>query len=222
MLKKVQLYINFRIQVLYLYQVRRMKNNKGFTMVELLAVIALIGILSAGAAIAITSTIARNKEKVAQQQKETILDAAVTYIMNKKLYVPICTRGSASNPTYVNITPAMVDTANKKIEENITFKGERAKFDNLNADKALQNVQTGSSGKFGTLNNKKCYKLVRVQQANNCVVAGNLHYSVIVVYAKGSDEDADGKEDTGGAGTLTAVASTGLCSQRCMFYTSFF
>ena len=198
-----------------------MKNNKGFTMVELLAVIALIGILSAGAAIAITSTIARNKEKVAQQQKETIMDAAVTYIMNKKLYVPICTKGSASSPTYVNITPAMVDTANKKIEENVTFKGERAKFDNLNADTALQTALSGSSGTFGNLHNKKCYKLVSVQtlikeglveQANNCVVASNLHYSVIVVYAKGSDEDADGKEDTGGAGTLTAVASTGLCS----------
>ena len=54
-------------------------NKKGFTMVELLAVLILLGVLAIIAIPAINSTINSSKEKAKEAQAEIILDAAQSY-----------------------------------------------------------------------------------------------------------------------------------------------
>mgnify|MGYP003508521194 FL=1 len=72
-------------------------NKKGFTMVELLAVLILLGVLAIIAIPAINSTINSSKEKAKTVQKEIIIKAAHSYVaenrndiaMDEATYIPV-------------------------------------------------------------------------------------------------------------------------------------
>ena len=189
-----------------------MNNNKGFTLVELMAVIAILAILLIGGSLAVTSVIQRQKQKLKEDQIKTIEDAAITYVLNKKFYVPVCKNTSGG---LVTITQDMVVSANSAIEGNSTWRGKRGNFVQLNEDNSLKSKLSGASGIFGNLKNNKCYKIISVQtlreegfveKVEDCDLAANNRYSVIVVYAQGDASDPTG------AGQLVAVSDKNICS----------
>lgn len=186
-------------------------NRKGFTLVEVMAVIAILGILLVGGGMAISSVITHQKEKIKQENIKTIEDAAITYVLNKKYYVPVCKTSAGM----VTINKDKVKEVNTIIENNNTYRGKRGDFKSLNSDTNLKAALSGASGKFGRLLDNNCYKLVSVdtlikegfvEKVNDCNVATNANHSVIVVYAMGDAADPTG------AGQLVAVSDAGLCS----------
>ena len=67
---------------------RRLETKKGFTMVELLAVIVILGILTTISIVGIQSMMARAKEKYYESQEQSILAAARNFSEKNKQYLP--------------------------------------------------------------------------------------------------------------------------------------
>ena len=65
-----------------------MKNNKGFTLVELLAVVTILGILSSIAIIGVSKLIDKSKKDADEQQKQTLIMAAKSYFQDNRSMLP--------------------------------------------------------------------------------------------------------------------------------------
>ena len=65
-----------------------MKKNKGFTLVELLAVIVIIGILSVITIVSVSRLISKSKNEQLKQQKNTIAMAAENYMQSNRVFLP--------------------------------------------------------------------------------------------------------------------------------------
>ena len=77
-----------------------MKDNKGFTLVELLAVIAIIAILGLIALEAIESVNKGNKEKAENINRNGILVSAVAYVPTSSVELPNSPTGSSGCTVY--------------------------------------------------------------------------------------------------------------------------
>jgi len=188
-----------------------MLNNKGFTLIEIMAVIAILAILIAGAGLAVTSVINRQKIRVQNEKVEIIKDAAIAYVQNKKFFIPSCvhTDNSTTPPTktYKTITDAQVESLNQKLEET-AYKSIRNNFSSLNSNTAIANYFKGVIG----VDNEKCYKLISVQtlyeegfieKGQECYTGTRSTYSTIVVYSQGDVNNPEG--------TLVAVPAKHFC-----------
>ncbi len=189
-----------------------MMNNKGFTLVEIMAVIAILAILIAGAGIAVTSVINRQKQKVQDEKEAIILDAAVAYVQNKKYYVPSCIKTTYDAQghkiiNYKTISPEQVESLNTKLEEN-AFRGLRYNFSQLNSNTALTSYFNG----IIDVDSEKCYKMISVknlvdegfvEKGQECYTGTRSTYSTIGVYSKGDEANP--------TGTLVAVAAKRFC-----------
>ena len=71
-------------------QVVSMINKRGFTLVELIAVISILGLLMTLAATSIAKTLNESKENLLQEQIKSLKDTAITYVSNKKYYFKVC------------------------------------------------------------------------------------------------------------------------------------
>lgn len=61
------------------------KNNKGFTLVEILVAVVIMGILTGVAVPAVTHFIERSRQKSYETMEESLKDAAFNYAMNEGL-----------------------------------------------------------------------------------------------------------------------------------------
>lgn len=84
-----------------------LKNNKGLTLVELLAVIVIIGILSSLAVTAISKLLDRSTENYYKDQEDNIALAAQSYANDNRTVLPFKTGASNS----VEITLDQLQTA---------------------------------------------------------------------------------------------------------------
>lgn len=99
-----------------------LKNKKGLTLIELLAILVIVGIIAAIAIPAINSTIDRSKTKADTATQELIKDAAMRYALENNL-----TAGETVNVSklvsdgYLNDTPTFNKDTNKKQSAAITI-----------------------------------------------------------------------------------------------------
>lgn len=67
-----------------------MKNKKGFTLTELIAVIAILGILMTVAGVAVFGVMGESQNKLLEEQINGLADTAITYVISEKLYLENC------------------------------------------------------------------------------------------------------------------------------------
>ena len=70
-----------------------MPSKNGFTLVELLAVIGIIGILTLTVSTAVVSILNNQKEALAKDTEKRLKDAAISYIQEKKIHLTKCPIG---------------------------------------------------------------------------------------------------------------------------------
>lgn len=68
-----------------------MSKKKGFTLVELLAVLAIIGLVATLASTSVISILNKNKKTLVQEMEEKLKDAAISYVEANKIYLSKCT-----------------------------------------------------------------------------------------------------------------------------------
>ena len=77
-----------------------MKQNKGFTLIEILAVIAIIAILATFAGVSVMNAINSSREELLQDQIKSVKDTAITYILNQSYSLrPCSTSFDETNPS---------------------------------------------------------------------------------------------------------------------------
>lgn len=62
-----------------------MKNNKGFTLIEILAAVTILGIISTIAVVAVSKYIDKSRNEAYDTMEKTLCDAAKNYVMNEGL-----------------------------------------------------------------------------------------------------------------------------------------
>ncbi len=72
-------------------------NQKGFTLVEILAVIVVLGILMTVAGIGVTKVINDSRDKLIEDQMKSLADTAINYVANEGFFFDACPEGF--NPT---------------------------------------------------------------------------------------------------------------------------
>ena len=99
----IQCNIYLKFGVLYDYM---KNNNSGFTLVELLGVVVIIGILATVAGLAVFQIIHNQQEKLLEDQIATLKDTAVTYVLSEETYLESCGNAlDTNNPDcYVNVS----------------------------------------------------------------------------------------------------------------------
>ena len=194
-----------------------MNNRKGFTLVEILAVIAILAVLATAAGIGVTSSISKQRQKLAYQAEENIAEAAVSYYSNKgNLYLKPCTNADGS---YVTITEKKVNELNDKLRksEGIKADTEELVYQNM---KTFSNLANGGGDEKSVLNSyigvadSACYKTVTVGELmEQGFITDSDHMcnkaSMIVVYRKTDSKNT--------AGIITSVQEGGdhnICNSK--------
>ncbi len=188
--------------------------RKAFTLIELLATIALVAILATSAVVAVNYFINKQKEKIANIAEEHISQAALTYFGNKKsLFIESCVDKDGD---YTSISQSVIKRINDKIREDMnrdSITTDKDKYEY--AKRYVSDISTNSENKenfnntFLDIDNFSCFRLVTVGEL---VDAGLLEdkdnmcnkASVVMVYQKG---DAKNK-----AGVATAVQEPKICN----------
>ena len=75
-------------------------NRKGFTLVEILAVIVVLGILMTVAGIGVTKAINESRERLVKDQIASLGDTALNYVANENFFFEACPKDfNLANPT---------------------------------------------------------------------------------------------------------------------------
>ena len=79
------------------------KNNRGFTLVEVLAVIVILGILAGVGIPMVTRYIEKTRMQSYETMEETIYDGARNFILDENIYLNNCTAGYTNLETTDNM-----------------------------------------------------------------------------------------------------------------------
>ena len=75
-------------------------NRKGFTLVEVLAVVTILGILMSVAGIAVTQIINKSRNQLIEDQIKSLGDTALNYVANENYFFDACPKGfNPASPT---------------------------------------------------------------------------------------------------------------------------
>ena len=108
--------------------------KKGFTLVELLGVIVILGLIAMIAIPTINSAINSSREKAYDEQINTIVESARTYMSKNSLKLPDQTNGNSCSISVATLKSAGLldsdDIENPMYKKNSTE--EKKKFENFN------------------------------------------------------------------------------------------
>lgn len=108
--------------------------KKGFTLVELLGVIVILGLIAMIAIPTINSAINSSREKAYDEQINTIVESARTYMSKNSLKLPDQTNGNSCSISVATLKSAGLldsdDIENPMYQKNSTE--EKKKFENFN------------------------------------------------------------------------------------------
>ncbi|MBH5318231.1 prepilin-type N-terminal cleavage/methylation domain-containing protein [Paenibacillus sp. GSMTC-2017] len=102
------------------------RNEKGLTLIELLAVLVIVGIIAAIAIPAIGGTITKSKAKADIATEALIKEAALRYLVDEDIIADTAALSITTelvNKGYLNITPTWNTVANKKTQFKATLSG---------------------------------------------------------------------------------------------------
>lgn len=72
-----------------------MKKQKGFTLVELLGVIAILGVIATIATFSVLNIIESQKVELTKEQVANLKDSAMNYYIQSKKYLRVCASGTS-------------------------------------------------------------------------------------------------------------------------------
>ncbi len=123
-----------------------MRNNKGFTLVELLATIAIIGIMSGIAVMSVSRILNNAKQKYYSSLRSTIISASKSYYGDHRTLLPAKKNEGREIPIQTLIKykylSEVVDYSKKKCDYNDT----KIKVTRISADKYTYEVQLSCPG----------------------------------------------------------------------------
>jgi len=93
---------------------KKNNNRKGFTLVELLAVIVIVGVLLTIGIVSVVRLISRAKDEQKSQQEKTISMAAESYFQDNRSYLPKTVGGKSTKITLKDLKAAKYLTENIK------------------------------------------------------------------------------------------------------------
>ena len=179
-------------------------NKKGFTLVEILAVIAIMAVLSVSAIMGVNAIINSTRNRLAQRMEETIADVSLSYFENKKqLYIEPCTD---SEGNFVTIGFDMIKKLNDDLRKTMNENGKTTPDEKYTyAKNYINNLKENVAEKeivglsYFEVNSARCFDLVTVGDLIDegyLVDNDNLcnRSSVIAVYQKGDSRDKSGSK----------------------------
>lgn len=90
-------------------------NNKGFSLVEILAVLIILGIISAIMVPTVTGILNQNKEKSYEKLKETIISSTKIYVSNNRYDISLMETCSSGKKIKIKQIADSPDNLNGKI-----------------------------------------------------------------------------------------------------------
>ena len=191
-----------------------MNNKNGFTLVEILAAVAILAVLATAAGLGITSSINKQKQKLAYQAEENIAEAAKSYASNKiNNYLKPCVNSDGS---FVTITEKKVNAMNKALRasEGIASNNEDLLYQNMKIYSNYANTRDEEKAflnNYIKVGNQTCFKTVTVGELiEQGYIKDDDHMcnkaSIIVIYRR-----ADAKNT---AGIMDTVQETSICNSK--------
>ena len=186
-----------------------MNDKKGFTLVEILAIVVILSLLAIAAGAGITGVLQRQRQKLAYTAEQNVHDASVSYYSKNAAYMKACKDSSGAN---IVISQKNVEALNKYLRETKfkDFSGESLyqlyKNYSINGNDDPANKYELDS--YIKVSNRSCYKLITVGELIEQGLISDSDgmcnkSSMIIVYRK-----ADAKNT---AGITESVQEAGIC-----------
>ena len=190
-----------------------MKNKKGFTLVEILAIVVIIVIIMSAAGVGVLTIVQNQRKKLAYTAEVNISEAALSYYANKSgNYLKACTN---SDKSFVTISQKSVEELNKFLREE-KFVG----YTDENLYQSLKNYSINGNddptkkyelSSYIKVDNPSCYKTITVGELMEKGLISDIDgmcdkASLIIIYRR-----TDAKNT---AGILDVVQESGICKSN--------
>lgn len=187
-----------------------MKNKKGFTLVEILAIVVIIVIIMSAAGVGVLTIVQNQRKKLAYTAEVNISEAALSYYANKSgNYLKACTN---SDKSFVTISQKSVEDLNKFLREE-KFVG----YTDENLYQSLKDYSINGNddptkkyelSSYIKVDNPSCYKTITVGELMEKGLISDSDgmcnkSSLIIIYRR-----TDAKNT---AGIIDVVQETGIC-----------
>jgi len=188
-------------------------NKKGFTLVEILAVIAIIATLSVAAVVGVNTIISKTKERTATMAENTVAESSISFFQKEKLYINPCTNNRGN---FISISQNTIKKINDDLRTAMKdFSSNEEKY--IYAKSYTNNINNNAkakkdfNNKYLSLKSENCFKTVTVGELidkgymvdneNLCDKA-----SVIIVYQKATTNNKTGQ--------LSSIQEAKICHSK--------
>ena len=183
-------------------------NKKGFTLVEILAIVVILSLLAVAAGVGVIGVLQKQRQKLAYTAEQNVHDASVTFCSKNANYMKACTDSDGAN---IVISQKNVEEANNYLREKFKdFSGENLYqlYKNYSINGNDDPANKYELDPYIKVSNRSCYKLITVGELIEQGLISDSDgmcnkSSMIIVYRK-----ADAKNT---AGMTESVQESGVC-----------